>query len=244
MKDYGVVTVKQLWTKKRILNTLIAIFFILFIIIAIITYYGQNVGCFTISVSQKANDYSIYISDDEFKSWSPRLICEPMSASAPTVEPIVSMKKNEIRNTAGTYKSNDKMYIGYTFWLRNMSETEAVNIKAKLDVARSTNGLDECSWVWFFDSEDDSMGTIYQKSETLTDEDKANRPDRYEGYDSTTYWASDSTVFEKTYLNLQPGETRKFTLILWTDLEDPQCVDSIIKGEINYNLTISLDSEE
>lgn len=242
MKDYGVVTVKKLWTKKRILNTLIAIFFALFIIIAIITYYGQNVGCFTISVTQKATDYAIYISDDEFESWSPRLICEPMKASSPTVQPII--KSNYVRNNRGTYKSNDKTYIGYTFWLKNMSSTETVNVKAKLTIAKATKGLENCSWVWFFDEEDEnSTGTIYQRKEELTDEQIASRPDRYTGYQSTTQYEGDD-VFDKTYTNLQPGEVRKFTIILWTDSEDPDCTDDILNGQINYNLVFMLESED
>lgn len=242
MKDYGVVTVKKLWTKKRILNTLIAIFFTLFIVIAIITYYGQNVGCFTISVTQKATDYAIYISDDEFKSWSPRLICEPMKSMSPTVQPVI--KSKYVRNNAGTYKSTEKTYIGYTFWLKNMSSTEAVNVKAKLTVALSTKNLDTCAWVWFFDEEDEnSTGTIYQKEEKLTDEQIAARPDRYTNYPERTQYSGDD-VFDKTYANLQPGEVKKFTIILWTDTEDPDCTDDIINGQINYNLTFMLESED
>lgn len=240
MKDYGVVTVKKLWTKKRILNTLIAIFFILFVTTAVITYYGQNVGCFTVSVSQKATDYAIYISDDEFESWSPRLICEPMKASSPTIQPII--KSNYIRNNRGTYKSGDNTYIGYTFWLKNMSSTESVSVKTKLSVARSTQDLDECSWVWFFD-ESDENGTIFQKTETLTDDQIKERPNRYENYASRTQYEGD-TVFERSYTNLKPGEVKKFTIILWTELEDPDCTDNIINGQINYNLEFMLESED
>ena len=94
------------------------------------------------------------------------------------------------------------------------------------------------------DEEDEnSTGTIYQRKEVLTDEQIASRPDRYTGYQSTTQYEGDD-VFDKTYTNLQPGEVRKFTIILWTDSEDPDCTDDILNGQINYNLVFMLESED
>jgi hypothetical protein len=83
MKDYGVVTVKKIWTKRRVVSTLLLIFIGLFGAIALLTYYGQHVGSFTISMSDKASKHSIYLSTDpSFASygaaaWSLNKVVDP-----------------------------------------------------------------------------------------------------------------------------------------------------------------------
>ena len=240
MKDYGVVTVKKIWTKRRVVSTLLLIFICLFGVIALLTYYGQHVGSFTISMSDKASKHSIYLSTDpSFASYQPRLMCDSLE-NAKNV-PYMAIKKDYVKKTNGTYLSNDKSYIGYTFYLMNMSE-ESISLKADLEIAQATKGVEDAAWIWFFQGEDDLNGTIYQKEDNISDKEYQERYGQYE-YPSTTAFKSDDVVFSRVINNVEQNEVIKFTLILWLEGQDPDCNDQIVGGSINFNLNIILYSE-
>jgi hypothetical protein len=240
MKDYGVVTVKKIWTKRRVVSTLLLIFIGLFGAIALLTYYGQHVGSFTISMSDKASKHSIYLSTDpSFASYQPRLMCESLE-NAKNV-PFITIKQKYVKKTNGTYLSSDKSYIGYTFYLKNMSE-ESVSLNATLEIAQSTNHVEDAAWIWFFQGEDDQNGTIYQKEDNLTEQEYYERYGQFD-YPVTTPFKTDDVVFSRIIPNVEKDEVIKFTLILWLEGQDPDCNNSIVGGSINFNLNIMLYSE-
>jgi len=238
MKDYGVVTVKKIWTGRRLVSLLLVIFIALFGIIALLTYYGQNVGSFTISMSEKASNHSIYISTDPtFATYSPRLMCESLDEAKNI--PYQMIKYQYVKENNGTYISQDKSYVGYTFYLKNMSN-ESVSLRATMNIEQATQHVDDAAWIWFFQGEEDYTGTIYQKYENLTDKEQN---EKYPNYRQRVFFKDDTTVFDRTIENVEPDEVIKFTMILWIEGQDPDCKDSIIGGRINFNLGITLYSE-
>ncbi|MCR5787016.1 MAG: hypothetical protein K6G28_04880 [Acholeplasmatales bacterium] len=235
-RDYGVVTVKKIWTSKRIVTALMIVFMFLFAMIALLTYYGQNVGCFTISMSDKASNQSIYISTDPtFDTYSPRLICDSLYQAKNIPYPII--KYERARATDGIYVSEDKSYIGYTFYLKNMGD-ETVSLKEQLSISQETKNVSSCCWLWEFEGDNDNIGTIYQKE----DKNYKAYPSTYRS-DNKEYFKSDTLVFSKNIEQLEPQEVLKVTLILWIEGEDPDCTDQILGGQINFNLEFTLVSE-
>lgn len=239
MKDYGVVTVKKIWTGKRIVSALLIVFIFIFAMIALLTYYGQNVGCFTISMSDKASNQSIYISTDPtFESYSPRLICDSLYQAKNIPYPVI--KYEYARQTDGVYVSEDKSYIGYTFYLKNMGD-ESVSLRETMTVNQETKNVSSCCWLWQFEGENDNVGTIYQKKDDIPHEyESTYRQNRTEWGTSKS---DQNTVISKTIDNIEPQEIIKFTLILWIEGDDPDCNDDILGGQINFNLEFTLVSE-
>ncbi len=235
MKDYGIVTVKKVWNKKRVTNALLILFLILFAIIALLTYYGQNVGCFTISMGESATQNSIFISTDPtFASYSPRLICDSLYEAQNTS--YLTIQTINVLGTDGVYIPDNKSYIGYTFYIKNMGD-ETVNLQKTLSVNQCENNLDEAIWIWEFVESDSSVDTIYQKKDNVSYE----YPNTYR---NRSYFLDDRTVFKDNITSVEPDEVIKVSLIIWVEGEDPDTNRGIIGGKINFNLEYSLVQED
>lgn len=239
-KNQGIITVGKLWTRRKIVTVLLIFFFMLSSIIAVLTYYGQNVGCFTISLAEEVSNQSIYVSTDPtFSSYSPRLVCDSFSQAKAI--PYSVIKTGYVRETNGVYADSGNSYIGYTYYIKNMGD-ESVTLQVDMGIASVTKNADEAVWVWYFSGEDDDKGRMFQKEDDLT-----NVPDNWTGYDQTyrerEYFKDDYTVFtEKNYV-LEPGEVKKTTLIIWLEGMDPDCDDNILGGQINFNIEYTLYNE-
>ena len=238
MKKNSVLTVGKLWTKKKVVTLLLIFFFGLSSIIALLTYYGQNVGCFTISLAEDVTNQSIYISTDLTFSWySPRLICYSFANAQSIIYPVI--KTGYIRETNGIYKGNNNTYIGYTYYIKNMGD-ESVNLNVAMNVAQADKNAEDAVWVWYFEGNNDSTGRIFQKKDTSVD---STTWQGYSGYREREYFQDEYTVFNEVMDNLEPGEVRKMTLILWLEGQDPDCSDNVIGGKINFNIEYNLYSE-
>ena len=63
----------------------------------------------------------------------------------------------------------------------------------------------------------------------------------------TTAFFSKVTVMQATQEEFQPGDVMKFTVVIWLEGNDPDCVDSIIGGimklEMKFSVIASSDLE-
>jgi len=55
----------------------------------------------------------------------------------------------------------------------------------------------------------------------------------------TIPFVSEDTVCSKERLDIKPGEVDKYTVIVWLEGEDPDCVDSILGGHIELAMKLS-----
>ena len=240
MRRTNVTHVKHIWKKKDLVSILLVIFLIMSGIIALITFYGQNVGCFSIRMSEEALRQNIYVSTDPtFETYSPRLIVDSVSEANNTTYKIINTKY--VKNHNGMYVSQSKGYVGYTFYLKNMGN-EAVNISSSLEIAESTKDAHKAVWLWYFFGEDDIDGTIYQAKDELPPAE-SGWPGYEQDYRERKEFESDTTVFKKNEMNLLPGSVQKVSVIIWFEGEDPDCTDKVVGGQLKFNLTYSLTSE-
>jgi hypothetical protein len=239
MKKHNVLTVGKLWTKKKLVTALLIFFLELSSIIALLTYYGQNVGCFTISLSKEVSNYNVYIStDEEFKSYSPRLICDSFTNAQQITYTIINT--NYVRKANGIYKGNGNTYVGYTYYVKNMGR-ETANLNFRMNIAQAEKNAEDVLWVWYFEGNDDSSGRMFQKKDDLN-----NLPANWEGYHSSyrerEYFINDTTVFDGRF-DLKSQEVKKFSLIIWLEGDDPDVNDQIVGGKINFNVEYHLYNE-
>jgi len=47
-------------------------------------------------------------------------------------------------------------------------------------------------------------------------------------------------VTEETVQNFAPEDTIRFTVVIWIEGDDPDCLDSVIGGEIKVDMAISI----
>lgn len=59
-----------------------------------------------------------------------------------------------------------------------------------------------------------------------------------------TEFVDDETVFHLTNEGLEPGQTDKYTIVMWIEGEDPECIDDIRGGYVKLNWFFNIVDEE
>lgn len=239
-------TIGKLYRKKNLIILLCLLFLSLSIVIAVLTYYGQSAGGFSIRLSEDAEAAGLELSTDpNFNTYSTRLIAD----SVQDVQPISYLDLqgdpvNEVKNTNGTYipSTTRKGFVGYTFYVRNVGNEDAVlssnfNLTTNDSNDNCDGDISDAIWVWVFYGEDDTAGTIYQKADTKTTDYPSSYPAR-------TNFLNDTRVFTRSNTRIAVGETFKISVIVWLEGYDPDCVDSgedsILGGKIRYAMQLTI----
>ncbi len=120
---------------------------------------------------------------------------------------------------------NGENYIAYTYFIENTGEKNVdywyeVNI---LDVIRN---VDDAVRIMIFRN---GEKTVYAKKNALT---KKEEPGTVSFYDEKT------PVLEQRK-DIKPGEMDKYTIVMWLEGDDPDCLDNLIGGELKVNIRIT-----
>lgn len=59
-----------------------------------------------------------------------------------------------------------------------------------------------------------------------------------------TQWDDKTTVFTNTREGIEPGETDKYTIVMWIEGEDPECIDDIRGGYVKLEWFFNIADEE
>jgi sulfatase maturation enzyme AslB (radical SAM superfamily) len=108
------------------------------------------------------------------------------------------------------------------------------------------------------DNSPEPFETIYKKVvpenyEAPSDEDikkAAEEPQNKEAVEVTdepleiTKWDDKETVFNDTREGLEPGDTDKYTIVMWIEGEDPECIDDIRSGYVKLEWFFGVVDEE
>ncbi len=120
-------------------------------------------------------------------------------------------------------------FIIYTFYVKN-SGNAACNVNTTLHIDDVVKGVDEAVRIRLYKN---GVATTYAKLS------KDGIPE----YGTVPFWDSE-TVFNDTIENFAEGETVKYTVVLWLEGDDPECLDNIRGGNLKMSLTLSVDEED
>ena len=232
------LSVNKLYGKRKFITTLTAIFGVIVAVIILLTYYGQNVGSFTVKLEDELYQRNIYISTDEkFETKTARLEADSLKDAEKTT--LTRINQSICRNTIGTCVGNKSSYLSYTFYLKNEG-TETLDITETLKITKVKDNLDDCSWIWYFEGEEDNLGTVYRKKDTKGPVNLNLDKD----YPDKTDFLNQDTVFDKDVKGVKPGEVKRITIITWIESNDKDAQNFKGDGAIRYTLTFSLYKED
>ncbi len=200
---------------------------------AIIALAGFLLGIYgALAMVTEHGEYTIAISDRDVKSASISL-CEKADFENPTVVlkcPGVSSMTNisafdlptGINDIDGSHNGNG--YVAYTFYLRNNSE-EGINLTEAMKVESSVLGADEAIRI-----------RIYRNgiSQTYAKVSKAGTPE----YGTTAF--NGDYVFDNT-VPMSSQKIIKYTIVIWLEGDDPECLDNIKGGAVNLSMAFSIE---
>ena len=122
---------------------------------------------------------------------------------------------------------NGRNYIAYTFYVQNAGEVEvAYNYEVRMSGV--TNGLDEAIRVRLYVDGGEPVDYAKTKSDGTGPEP------------GTTEFRSATSVTLGRKDGFAPGDKTKFTVVIWIEGNDPDCIDWLIGGRMKLDMKISV----
>ncbi len=122
---------------------------------------------------------------------------------------------------------NGRDYIAYTFYVQNAGEVE-VAYDYELTLSGVTNNIDEAIRIRIY----------YNGGEPITY--AKTRSDGTGAEPGTTEFTSANVALRGRVDGFTPEEKDKFTVVIWIEGNDPDCIDWLIGGKIKLDMSINV----
>lgn len=204
---------------KVVIGLLILVFLLIFTILGIVF----NVNKFTITLDNKLQDEKgiILYSNPNEKAHQRKLF-----ASALNDMDNISYDwiPKDVHTSSNGGSHNGDNYIAYTFYIENEGEV-SVNYWYSIIIDDVIKRVDEAVRVIVFLNDEE---TVYAKLNNETGEAEKNTEPFYK----------DDVVVLKSRNDFKVGDVDKFTIVIYLEGDDPDCLNDIIGGEIKMHMEI------
>ena len=128
-------------------------------------------------------------------------------------------------NTRGEGSHNGNNYLAYTFYLENKG-SDTINYWYEIFIDDVIKNVDDAIRVMVFRNDDKK---IYAKPNKTTGEAE----------NGTEKFYSSSEVLVEGRQEFKPGDIDKFTIVIFLEGDDPDCLDNLIGGEMKMHMDIT-----
>lgn len=188
-----------------------------------VSYFYDKFGSFTVSVSRydMAKQGLSLSETPEFDKPIARL-------SANSLKTITNISGDSIAENVDSISGshNGSNYIAYTFYLKNTGQ-DTVSYNYTVTMSNISGGVDEAVRVRLYRNGD---SITYAKTKA-----DGSGPER-----NTTEFISLSIAADERRYDFVPGDTDRFTVVIWLEGDDPECLDNIIGGKIKFDMNIGI----
>jgi hypothetical protein len=225
MKPFAVrVTARSV--RRR--NVMLRIFSIILLIVILLlgVFYALS------SFVNKAGNFTVWISDDDmnlitlsdtadFEKCSTMLEADII----PQMDNITkSWMPDNLDEVDGCHNGDN--YIAYTFYLKNAGENE-IDYSSQIDIHAVTKAADNAVRVMVIKNGEE---TVYAKAQKGSNEPE---PD-------TVAFLSNTQVFKNTTEGFGSGAVDKYTVVIWLEGNDPECIDDIRGGVVKMSMNFKV----
>lgn len=201
------------------LSLLLAI--LLVIILFITSFVQEKMGNFTINLDRlELYRKGIAIADNgDFTSPTARLAAAPI-VDATNIS--ISDLPGNIPDIDGDH--NGTNYVAYTYYIRNAGK-EDVSYVARVILEGSSKGAEDALRVAVWN---DGVRTVYAKASA----DGTPEP-------GCVNFLSDKVVCEFREEDFLVGNVNKYSIAIWLEGDDPECVDRIVGGSVELSMKVA-----
>ena len=189
-----------------------------------LSFMQENMGNFTINLNRlELFRRGVAIADNgDFKNATARLAADAVDNGTNIAADDLPTNLDDVDGS-----HNGKNYVAYTFYIRNAGKTD-LGYSAKLKVVSASKGVEKAARV-----------RVYRNGEPTTYAAAAadGNPEP-----NTEPFASKDVVTTISHNNFRVGDVDKYTVVIWLDGDDPECVDKIIGGAVEFGF--DFDSSE
>ena len=222
----GEVKRYRLWTK--FLPIIILIFALILIVGYVASVLYMKFGAFTVSVNKFDNhDYALSLSESPgFDVYSSRL-------NAEIAEEITNIDGSTLPDWLDNIdgEHNGDNYVAYTFYCKNMG-TKTLTYSYEMYIANMIFEVEKAARVRLYVN-----GDYVDYAYARTDGIEGPEP-------GTTAFQTGNTIVKKYIENFKPGDITKYTVVIWLEGPDPDCVDKIIGGEFKIDMRMEVTGGE
>ncbi len=216
--------------KRRLLGRFFAILFLALLLLLSITYaivYVVNqTGNFTIMLDKNLQEKKTIIVSprSDFAVTPTKIVVDALQYMDNITE---SWLPNDIDDIEGPHNGNN--YLAYTFFVKNIGEQET-SYRTTIDILSVIKNVDDAIRVAVYLN---GEKTVYAK----------RRPDTYEPEKGTVPFQKVDQVRNELREKFKPNEVDKYTVVVWLEGNDLECIDSILGGEMKMIMYIGEDQE-
>ena len=199
---------------------------LLIAVLFVAAFMQEKMGNFTINLNRlELYRKGISISETgDFKGATAKLVADTV-ADATNIS-IDDLPEN-IDDISGSH--NGKNYMAYTYYIRNAGK-EDLGYNAKITLDSCAKGAEKAVRVAVWRNGD---RIVYAAPSADGDPE-----------DGCVNFQSDKTVCSYREENFLVGNVDKYTIVIWMEGDDPECVDSIIGGSVEFSMRIDADADD
>ena len=188
-----------------------------------VTAMYSKYGSFTVTVNKfDSVKYALTLSETpEFTDPIARLNCKA-SQEVTNIDGSTLPKDLDMING----EHNGKNYVAYTFYCKNAGE-ETVTYEYQLYIANMTLDIEKAVRVRLYVN---GEPTDYART----------RCDGTGPEPGTTEFVSESVIARQQIADFAPGDITKYTVVIWLEGNDPECLDNILGGEFKIDMSMSI----
>ena len=226
-KDYSIERKVNSNYRKKIFLKISKIVLLSLILIISLTYLFLYLlyqrGNFIISLDKNmSNRKNVYLSE------SATLTKKETKLSVETLDYMDNISINWISENVDTEKDgehNGTNYIAYTFYVANLGK-ETVNYWYEIDIDDTIRNVDKAIRIMIYRN---GVQIVYAKEKETKKKVEEN----------TKKFRSDDIAVLEERKNFAPNDKDKFTLVIWIEGDDPDCLDDLIGGELKMHMDIT-----
>ena len=242
------------WVKSRFgLKMILLAAALLTLALFLWSYVTDQAGAFTVNLTTDMMRSGFVLSEtSDFARTASRLFCDKC-------EEITNITLDDIPGTVDQYDGshNGRNYFAYTFYIKNEGDKEG-SYQYQLKLTDSTLNVEKAVWIMLYE---DGHQIIYAapaengKAEGLFGyykppfydeayyEEQYFQEDGHWGVTSTSY-VDEGLVVQGLVKGVKPLDFHKYTLVLWLEGNDPDCVNEIFGGFAKYTMDFNIIDEE
>ncbi len=211
---------------SRVIKMGLLILLLFFSLLYLVLYVVNSNGYFTIKLDKnlKAERHILLSSDSEFSAETVEIKVKGLEYMDNITESWIPM--DEVIKKEGDNSSDN--YIAYTYFIKNDGE-QKTDYKSKIVIESVIKNVDDAVRVVVFTNGEKK---VYAKKAKNGKEEP-----------NTIAFLSNHLIMEQERNGLEPGQIDRYTILVWLEGKDPECIDDIIGGEMKMSMVITEKSE-
>lgn len=214
--------------RRKILSIILSVCLIVLLILFFVSMLVTQWGDLIIKVDSPAAKKGIVLSEDpEFKTMG-------VSLSAEQADDVTNITYSWLPvdlDTSENGAHNGDNYVAYTFYCKNNGQ-ETLDYDAVLEITGAAKSADEAVRVMVYKNGEPS---IYGKGKY---------DDRNTAETDCTKFNTDTEVMTTATEDFKVDDVDKYTIVIWIEGNDPECVDDIRNGHIRMRMLFSVRDDE